>query len=263
MRRPLIDLAGLAVVLVVLAFAGRMFNVGPLSSVVPPAQVTDPGEMLARSLQAVLDASAVHVAVTMDGTIPGALAGRPGQTVDLAGTVVAIDLRPHDAATRLHVESPSLAAHLDTVTSWDTAWYRTAADGAWTKGSIGVLSAGWGIDINPLTLVDRLRAYLATADPQPTATDVDCASASGICHHIELAVGEEAGALVGAVLPEASRAALPPLTMSVNLDTDASTLQPAHLDLDITSDDGTLHVHVALDASRWDGPVVIEAPGGS
>ena len=45
------------------------------------------------------------------------------------------------------------------------------------------------------------------------------------------------------------------------MDTDALTLRPAHLVVDATSDDGTIVLHLELDASQWDDPaIVIEEP---
>ena len=83
--------AGIAVigvlVLVVLG-AGTVFGVGPLAPAVPAEKVTDPKEMLARSLQATLDASAVRLDGTISGTIPGALVERPEAAVNLDGTTV-------------------------------------------------------------------------------------------------------------------------------------------------------------------------------
>ena len=159
--------AGLAVigvlVLVVLG-AGTVFGVGPLAPAVPPTKVTDPKEMLARSLQATLDASAVQFEGTISGTIPGALVERPEAVVTLDGTTLAgrhpaqgrEDRRRTSRATRLDVD-------VDTVTVWDGVWYRRRAGRPVVqRASLGGASAEAGVDINPLTLVDRLRSYLAS-----------------------------------------------------------------------------------------------------
>src|SRR5262245_56459522 len=118
-------IGGVALVVVALFGAGTVFGVGPLAPAVPPDQVTDPKEMVARSLQATLDASAVHLDGTISGTIPGALVDRSEASIDLAGTTLDIDIRPKDAKTRAHLESEPLDVELDTVTVWDGAWYRT------------------------------------------------------------------------------------------------------------------------------------------
>ncbi len=77
-RGPLVGVAVLVAVLGVLTVVGGVVGVGPLASTTPADQVTDPREMIARSLQSVLDANAVHLDATVSGTVPGALAGSPG-----------------------------------------------------------------------------------------------------------------------------------------------------------------------------------------
>ncbi len=186
--------AGLGAVVigaVVLLGAGAVLGVGPLASATPPEKVTDPKEMLARSLQATLDASAVHFAGSVSGTIPGTLVDRSEPSIELDGTTLEIDIRPKDAKTRTHLASEPLEVELDTVTVWDGAWYRTDPDEPWQRASLGGASAEAGVDINPLTLVDRLRAYLATPGSSATTRDVPCASGSGRCHEILLDAGSD------------------------------------------------------------------------
>ena len=50
--------------------------------------------------------------------------------------------------------------------------------------------------------------------------------------------------------------------MTVTLDTDALTLRPAHLVIEGKSADGTVVLRLVLDASHWDGDVVIDQPAG-
>ena len=84
---------------------------------------------------------------------------------------------------------------------WDGAWYRTAPDEPWARASLGGASAEAGVDINPLTLVDRLRAYLATPGATATTRDVPCASGSGRCHEITLDAGSDPVTILGLMLP--------------------------------------------------------------
>jgi hypothetical protein len=257
--------AGLAVigvlVLVVLG-AGTVFGVGPLAPVVPADKVTDPREMLARSLQATLDASAVRFDGTISGTIPGALVDRPEATVDLDGTTLQVDIRPKDAKTKAHLVSDALDVDLDTVTVWDSAWYRATPEDPWSKASLGGASTEAGVDINPLTLVDRLRNYLAVPGLAPTTRDVACASASGRCHEIHLDAGSDPVMILALMLPHEQSQRLPPVDIDITLQTDALTLRPAHLVVDATSEDGTIDIHTEVDASQWDEDLVIEEPAG-
>jgi hypothetical protein len=144
---------------------------------------------------------------------------------------------------------------------WDGVWYRTGPDDAWQRASLGGASAGAGVDINPLSLVDRLRSYLASPGIVPALEDVACASASGRCHRVTLEAGRDPATILRAMLPTDEAAALPEIRTTMTLDTDVETLRPAHLVLDAVSDDGTVDLHLVLDASRWDDPAItIEEP---
>jgi hypothetical protein len=264
-RGPLLGVAALVAVLGVLIIVGGVVGVGPLASTTPADQVTDPREMIARSLQSVLDANAVHLDATVSGTIPGTLVSRPDERVVLDGTTARVDLRPRDARTAASVTSPPLDVALETVTVWDGAWYRNSPDGPWSRASLGGAAADAGVDANPLTLVDRLRSWLARPELDPTVTDVPCAGESGMCRHIVLEAGTDPADLLGALLPDDSESAMPEVTTTITLDADARTLRPAHLELEMRSEDGTVALKLALDASRWDDPGILveEPPSGS
>jgi hypothetical protein len=259
-RGPLLGVAVLLAVLAVGAMVGAVAGVGPLAQPVPADKVTDPEEMIARSLQSVIDAEAVHLDATVTGHLPGPLLDRGEASVSLDGTHAEGDLRPKDAKTRAHVESESLGIDLDTITVWDQVWYRTGGDGPWTKASLGSIFASAGVDANPLTLVDRVRGYLARPDITPSVETVDCGSPSGRCRHITLDAGTEPSQILGLLLPPERAADLPPATTYVVLDADAMTLRPVHLVVDVQSDDGTVDLELVVDASHWDEDTVIEEP---
>jgi hypothetical protein len=259
-RAPWLGVAGLLAVLAIASLAGSAVGVGPLAPTTPPDKVTDATEMFARSLQAVLDATAVHLDASVSGRIPGAVIGQPSTSVTLDGTSAAIDLRPRDAKTRTHVESPPLGVALDAVTSWDGVSYRTSAGEPWRKDSLGAISAGAGIDINPLTFVDRLRDYLARSGVTPTVTEAICAGASGVCHRVALDAGSGAAEILGMLLPAENRAALPPVITRVTLDTDSKSLRPARFVVDVVSDDRSVDLHLVVDAGRWNEDIVIAEP---
>ena len=241
---------------------GAANGVGPLASVTPPDQVTDPREMLTRSFQATLDASSVHLEASVSGHVPAALAGREGPAMTLDGTHATLDLRPQDARSHLHVTSRALATDLEALNLWDKLASRQQS-GIWTAGSVAGLVAGKGIDANPLTLVDRLRGWLAAPGaPVPMATDVSCAAPSGRCRQVHLAAGPTPGDLLLRLFPSGSAAAVGPTTTDVVLETDETTLRPARLVLDVRNADGSLALTVTIDASAWDAPSVIPDPPG-
>jgi hypothetical protein len=255
----------LAGVVAVGALAGAVLGFGPLAGPVPPDKVTDPREMIARGLQAVLDSTAVHVDVTATGHVPGALVGRDEATVSLDGTTVAADARPKEATTRASVTIPALDVALDTTSVWDALWYRTAPDEPWQRVSVGGVAADAGVDVNPLTLVDRLRSYLARPDLVPTATDVPCPGVPGTCRHVVLDAGNDPAALLAVMLPDEAEAGLPPVSTTITFDAEAATLRPVRVVLDMASDDGTVDLQLVLVTSRWDDPAIVieEPPTGS
>jgi hypothetical protein len=260
-QKPVLRVAVISAVVAVLLAVGGANGVGPLAHVTPPDEVTDPKEMLARSLQAVIDATSVHLEATLAGHAPGALFGRQEAQVTVDGSTASIDARPQDARTRAHVESAPFAISLDIETTWDSLYTRTSADGPWTKGSVGVATQGTGLDLNPLTLVDRLRAWLgAPGTAAPTEQDVACAAPSGRCHEIRLDAGNEpTGVLIG-ILPGGRTAAIGPATTTLVLRSDAQTLRPANVRLTVASADGTVNLVLNVDATAWDEPSVIEEP---
>ncbi len=260
-RNPLPIIGAAILVVLVLAVGGTAVGFGPLAATLAPSEVTDPKEMIARSLQATIDATSVHLEGTLSGTIPGALVERSEASVNLDGSTVEADLRPKDAKTALHVVSTGLEVDLETITVWDGVWYRTGPDDPWQRATLGGASAEAGVDINPLTLVDRLRAFLATPGIAPVLEEVECASASGRCHRITLDAGRDPATILRAMLPPEQAADLPPIRTTLTLDTDMETLRPAHLVLDAVSEDGTVDLHLELDASDWDAEdIVIEEP---
>jgi len=250
-----------AIAAVVLA-AGAVNGVGPLARATPAAEITDPAEMLARSMQSVINASSVHVEAAVTGQVPGELVGRSDPAVTLDGTIASIDLRPQDARTHVVFGSPNLGVALEAITSWDTMAYRFDG-GSWSKGSLASVVAGTGIDANPLTLVDRMRKWLAAPGaPVPTAATEPCDAPSGLCRRVVVTLGREAGDVLLAAFPDKGSLDIGATTTDVTLMTDAATLRPAHLTIATRNGDGSVTVTLAADFTLWDWPSVIADPPG-
>ncbi len=250
---------GLVVVLLLAIGIGAFAGAGPLAGVTPASSVTDPREMAARSLQAIIDADAVHLDLQVAGSLPGMVVGLEDATVDLEGTVADADIRPKEAKTRLHLEVPGAGIDLDTVNSWDALWYRTEPDGTWTRGSIGEVASAAGLDANPITLVDSLRASLARL-PMPSVEEVSCGSATGSCRQVTVDTGFTVGEVVRQAVASASGVELPPLYTVVTLLADVETLRPQQLDLDVLSEDGSVDLRIVVEFSGWNEAVPIKEP---
>lgn len=259
-RNPL-PIVAAVVVVAVLVVGGSALGFGPLGATQPPGEVTDPKEMVARSLQAVLDAQAVHLDGTLAGTIPGRLVERDEAAVSLDGSTLTGDIRPKDAKTSSSLTSPGLGVEVAAISVWDGVWFRTGPDDPWQQASLGGASAQAGVDINPLTLVERLRSYLATPGIAPTLEEVACPSASGTCHRVTIDAGRDPSQILAAMLPQDRATQLPDVRTTVVLDTDAQSLRPQHLSLDARSDDGSVVLRIEIDTSRWDDPtIIVEQP---
>ena len=256
---PLRGALALVVVLFVAAGTGRVVGVGPLAGTVPPDQVTDPREMIARSLQATLDAASVHVGGTLEGILPGALLRRDEAAVDLSGTTFTADVRP----ARRQDAGPGDITRPGRRPRDDHGLDRRVVPvdgGAWQKVPVGEATSGTGVDVNPLTLVDRMRSYLATSGRWPVVTDVACASASGRCHQIRLDAGTDPAGVLTALLPGARDGSPPPVSTTITLQTDAADV-PAGVDGDRGGLTGRDHRPAPRDGLRGLGrPVVIEEP---
>ena len=75
-----------------------------------------------------------------------------------------------------------------------------------------------------------------------------------------LDAGRDPATILSALLPDDGAAALPPVSTTLTLDSDTTTLRPVHLVLELRSDDGAVDVRIVVDASRWDEDLVIEEP---
>lgn len=260
-RRPGITVTMLVVALIVVG-AGTVLGVGPLAGSAPASSITDPSEVLARSLQAVLDANAVELDATLSGSVPAQLIGQPGHgAVSLDGTTIQADIRPKDGKTRAHLESDSLGIGLDTVTVWDSAYSRAAGAPLWTRTSLGEASASAGLDINPLTLVDRLRSYLATPGISPTLRTVGC-TGGGVCREVKVSVGSDPLSVVAGLLPP-EHGALGDVSLRVTLESAIETLRPQRMVIEGESSDGTVRFVLEVRTSRWDEDLVIDEPAAA
>jgi hypothetical protein len=260
LRGPLAGFAALVAVLAGGVAVGALIGVGPLAAPVPPDQVTDPKEMIARSLQATMDSKGVHLAITLDGTIPGEVVERAPGPFAVDGATGAVDIVPGDVATRASLRSDPLAIALDTVTVWGDAWYKAGPDGAWTSTSVGGATASAGVDLNPLTLVDRLRGFLARPDLKPSVATAPCPTTGAPCRHVVLDAGTETSDVIAKMLPDDRGTDLPPVRVLLTLDTEVATLRPQVLLVELRSDDRTVDLRLRLETSAWDQKVVIDKP---
>ena len=254
-------LGGLIAALAVLTLVGAPLGFGPLGRPVSAGEVSDPREMLARSVQAVLDAGSLQVDGEIEGVLsPGLVPGQPGP-VQLDGLTSTVRLVPPDAAMWGRISIPSLDATIEFTTSWDTLWYRESDAASWVRASVGGVATEAGVDANPLTLVDRVRAYLDRPDLHPVVDDVTCPEVGGPCRRIVLETGDDPAALLDALLPDGGTRTTPAVASRVVVYADRSTLRPLQVVIEVRSTLRSVDVLTILRTSHWDDPsIVIEVP---
>jgi hypothetical protein len=252
---------GLVVALLLAAGIAAPADVGPMAGMTPASAVTDPAEMATRTVQALVAARSVHLEASISGTLPGTAANMPGATLELTGTRLVADVRPSDGRSRMHLVAPAAGIELDTVSSWDTVWYRMGGpDGSWQPGSLGEVASVLGLDANPLTVVDGVRAWLATSGAAPRSRAVPCGAAAGVCREITIQAGSDPASVLGAAVVAAGGGRLPAADTTLTVLAEAGTLRPLEVRADIRSSDGTVDLHAVIEISGWNEDVVIEDP---
>ena len=172
-RGPLPVIGAAIVLVLVLVGGGTALGFGPLAGTTPPSEVTDPKEMVARSLQSVIDAQAVHLEGTLSGTIPG----RARRTRRGRRRARRLHRRRRPAPEGREDVHPARRAPGSTWT-WPRSRLGRRLVPHRSRRSLAArvagrrVAAGAGVDINPLSLVDRLRSYLASPGIAPTLEDV-------------------------------------------------------------------------------------------
>ncbi len=258
-------MAGVALLATASVLAGSILRIGPFAAT-PAIAVTDPEEIVSGTLQAFLDAATVHVDATLTGTLPAGVAGIPGNAGDqlnFAGALIAADLDLAAVRSRLVADIPALAdERIELRTIWDVAWLRTG-EGPWASASVADAISASGIDVNPLSLVDRLEAYFA-AHPDATvrrSPDVPCEP--GRCRVVTVDAGLAPLGLLAALLPDDRSAHLPEGDVVVTILADAATLRPVTVSFALRDPAGRSVLAVTLRFSAWNTLVPTEEPSPS
>ena len=248
-RGPLPVIGAAIVIVLALVAGGTALGFGPLAGTTPPSEVTDPRRCSRARLQATLDAQSVHLEGDAERHDPGRArrarrAGRQPRRLDGRGRPPAarredLDHAHEPRARRRRRRGLGLGRRLVPHRAGRRLAARLArrdvgARQAWTstrsRSSSGCVPTS------------RRRAS------NPTLEEVACASASGRCHRVSVEAGRDPATIIRAMLPTDQAGTLPDVRTTVTLDTDALTLRPAHLVVDATSDDGTIVLHLELDA---------------
>ena len=251
--------------------AGSGVPAGPL--------LTDPGQILARSLSALNDARTFHLDGTLSGTLEADLTNSgTDSTIDLKGTGLTADADVPNQRASLSISVPALfALKVDYVQIGPDTYSRNSLSGqTWTHTSQAADASsppsanptprriGGGSPPPPgtpatpaasLDLVGQIGAGLANL-PNPPTKGADVACGSKTCYSIGIIIPLSGGADAGLGLPLPSGASA---TVTVTLSIEQDTLLPVHAVALINGGtNGTFDLTLTL--SKFNAPVTISAP---
>lgn len=265
--------------LALLAVAGTLAACagGAAGSVVPAGPLlTDPGQILARSLSALNDARTFHLDGTLSGTLEADLTNSgTDSAIDLKGTGLTADADVPNQRASLSISVPALfALKVDYVQIGPDTYSRNSLSGqTWTHTSQAADGSSApsaiptprriGASSPPppatpaasLDLVGQITAGLASL-PNPPTKGADVACGSKTCYSIGIIIPLSGGADAGLGLPLPSGASA---TVTVTLSIEQDTLLPVHAVALINGGtNGTFDLTLTL--SKFNAPVTISAP---
>lgn len=248
--------------------AGSSVPAGPL--------LTDPGQILAKSLSALNDARTFHLDGTLSGTLEADLTNSgTDSAIDLKGTGLTADADVPNERASLSISVPALfALKVDYVQIGPDTYSRNSLSGqTWTHTSQAadassppsaiptprrILGGSPPPPATPaasLDLVGQISAGLANL-PNPPTKGADVACGSKTCYSIGIIIPLGGGADAGLGLPLPSDASA---TATVTLSIEQDTLLPVHAVALINGGtNGTFDLTLTL--SKFNAPVTISAP---
>jgi hypothetical protein len=219
-------------------------------------QLTDPQEILTRSVQGLADAKTVHIKADIGGQLQLNLGQGSGSSLDLKGTTGEGDLDLVASKARISLKTPLLFGLTADAIAVDNALYlRTSMTGTRYTRTGGSAAGSGGASLDPKQAIAALRTQL-DALPKPPVKLGDEQVDGHDCYHVQ--VGMPAAALAATLGP----LGLPTTGMTDGtLDVWAAkdTLRPAKVRIRAGST-GTVTLDLTLTLSAYDQTVNISAP---
>lgn len=217
--------------------------------------LSDPTEILTRSVETLQKAKTVHFEATVDGTVKLDLTGTgQGGDIALTGTSLTADLDIANGDATMSLAVPAmLGLTADVIVVGEDSYTRTSFTGdKYQKGSAA--AAGLPVDAaDPQQSLKELQDWLKKPEVAPKKlADASCASKT--CYQVEIDLSAEDLAALAPDLTDLGDATVL-LTVLVEKD----TLRPVSVDVKVTSAKvGDVSLVLAL--SKWDEAVSITAP---
>lgn len=257
-RRARAAMAAVALVVTLVVVLGTAFRVGPFGAQ-PAAAITDPEEILASALQALLDAESVHLSVELEGALPGGLVGAD-RDIGLAGDTVEAALDIAAVRSVILIDAGGAAGpELELRTAFDRAWHRSGT-GPWASIAVSDVFDVGAVDLNPLTLVERVRAYLEERPDARISRGSDVPCVGGVCRVVTYEAGPDPLGLAAAILPAERAGHLPDGDVTLTVQAERTTLRPVVAFLEIRDPDGLLIAAAAIRFRDWNDPVPFDEP---
>ncbi len=249
-RRPLAPLAAFAAILAVLAAA--------CSSAPAAPQLSDPKEILTRSVENLQNLKTVHFKADISGQVKLDLGGGSGSgSIDLKGTTAEGDLDMAGSKLRATASAPLLLGlTMDMVVIDQTTYIRTSVSGdKYQKTTSSPGPSASGLPTDPKQAIADLKTELDKLPNAPKKLGDEKVNGTD-CYHVQVAIpaSDVTDALAAASM---SPAGVGDATLDVWVAKDS--LRPAKLAVQGGSaDTGTLSV--AITFSAYDQSVNISAP---
>lgn len=221
-------------------------------------ELTDPREILAKSVTAMAGVRSFHVEAQLSGTIDAGLLGFGGPlTLKLDATSAEADVDVANGRTRASLVVPApLNMDLDLIRIGDTTYLRTPFGGDLWEASVDGAS-GLPIDIDPAGVLLGLGAWLDRPELAPVkGGDARCGGHDCYVIEVDLSAAELARLLDG--LPP-DLAAAPGASVDLAVSVQKDTLRIGRLGLGIAAGDAAA-LELSVDVSRYDDAFSIEAP---
>ena len=250
MSRRLALLAALITSLVLGACSG--------ANAVPP--ITDPNEILVRSVETLAKAKSVHFAATLTGTFTGDLMGS-GQSSEfkLDGTTAEGDLDIAGKKFRASFSVPSfLGLSGELIQVGQSSFIKTSLTGAkYMKETSAELPVDEVTD--PAKVGEGVRKFLELPGIEPTKTADGKCGDNKDCYQVEISMDSEDLAALASEAPAGDMGDLEDASMKLTFGVEKDTLRMSKLVLSITAG-AQGSADLTLNMTKWDESVSINEP---
>ena len=221
-------------------------------------EITDPKEILSKALTAMGKVKTLHLEAEVSGAVKLDLLGR-GEASEVRLTGTSGDADVELAGPRIRANF-ILVGFIDgeVIQVGDTSYVRTSQTGDKFQMTTGA-ATGLPTATNPLEALGAVQAFLDRPELSPARiADASCGEGNRACYQVEIELtGAEIAGLAGEVPSALGDFAQGSIRFVVGVEKDS--LRIGRLILAVSAGQlGTLEL--AMNLSKWDVPVTIEAP---